>query len=521
VHALGIDVGSTNVKAVVLDDEGRSVGGGEHPLATRRAGGIAEQGADEIWRATSAAIARATAAAGGAAADIATVVCCSQYSSIVPVDRDGRPIADLVMYWDQRGGDDVVAILGAYADAFETWLDRHAIPPVGPGLSLAHILHFQHERPEVHAATAAYLEPMDYVNLRLTGRVAANQCTMFTSLLCDNRRLGTTEYDADLVRMAGVDHDRLPPLVALDAIVGEVQPRVADELGLPAGVPVYAAVNDSHACALATGVDTPGRGAAIVGTTSVMLDTIGEKKATDLDHEVLPMPSPLPGRYVVWAENGIGGKALEHVLHRVVYATDHLGSHLTGREFEHLDAVVASVPAGSRGAMFLPWLSGSLSPRSNPLMRGGFLNLSLDTGRAEMVRAVTEGIALNLRWLLPAVEAFAGSPMEEVVFGGGAARSAPWAQIMADVLDRPVRPLAEPDRAAARGAALLALVRAGAMSFDDLSAHVATGATLEPDAAHRGQYDRLFAQFVAAFEATRPISEALNASHEAQDDRTP
>ena len=111
-------------------------------------------------------------------------------------------------------------------------VEIHGIPPIGSGLSLGHLLHFQQDRPEIHDATALYLEPMDYVVARLTGTAVGTQNTMFTSQLCDNRSLGATTYDERLLSMAGVDARRLPPLVAVDAVVGEVRP----ELGLGSGV---------------------------------------------------------------------------------------------------------------------------------------------------------------------------------------------------------------------------------------------------------------------------------------------
>ena len=142
-------------------------------------------------------------------------------------------------------------------------------------------------------------------------------------------------------------------------------------------------------------------------------------------------------------------------------------------------------------------------------MRGGFLNLSLDTTRTHLVRAMIEGTAHNLRWLMPYVEAFTGRRIEEIAFGGGAARSRGWAQILADVLDRPIRVLGNPASTVARAVGLVALVRQGALGADDIAGLEETAATCEPIAAHRDRYAAMQEQFVAAFEAVRPICEAL------------
>jgi xylulokinase len=507
-HAIGIDVGTTNAKVALVADDGRLVATATRPIAMHREGGVAEQDPEALWSAVAEGVRAVVGAAPRAATDVATIGVCSQYSSIVPVDAEGRATARLVVYLDQRGTPHSFAILERHPEAFELWLERHGVPPVGNGLSLGHILHLQHDRPDVHARTAAYLEPMDFVNLRLTGRAVATQCTMFMGQLCDNRRLGVTEYDPELVRLSGVDPAKLPPLIPVDGVVGPLRPAVAAALGLPARAVVHAAMNDSHAAAYATGALRDGRGGIMIGTTAVLLDAL-DHKALDLDHQLVSMPSPARGLYLAWAENGIAGKAVEHILEHVVFTADVLGNHATGDEFAALDAALASVPAGSGGVLFLPWLNGSLAPRAAGSMRGGFLNLSLDTKRVHLVRAMIEGTAHNLRWLLPYVEAFTGRPIAEIAFGGGAARSRAWAQILADVLDRPVRVLVNPGSTVARAVGLVALMRQGALAAEDIAAMEETATICEPTAAHRERYGAMQEQFVAAFDAIRPICEAL------------
>jgi xylulokinase len=509
-HALGIDVGTTNAKAALVADDGTIAASASRPIATVRDGDVAEQSPEALWDAVLGAVREAAAAAPDAAASVGAVVCASQYSSTVPVDDRGNPTADLVLYLDQRGTDHSFAIMERHPEALEVWIEHHGIPPVGSGLSLAHLLSFQLDRPEVHAATATYLEPMDYVNLRLTGRVAATQCTMLTAQLCDNRTIGVTEYDADLVRLAGVDADRLPPLIPVDAAVGALLPEVAAELGVPRDATVYAGVNDSQAGAIATGAYQPGRAGALIGTTSVLLETMDRKDA-DLDHEIASIPGPLGDRYVVFAENGLGGKALEHVLAHLVYASDELADHLVADHFKHLDDALRAVKPGSEGVLFLPWLAGTLAPSADTRMRGGFLNLSLDTRRTHLVRAVVEGICHNFAWLAPFVEGFTGERIEEFVFGGGAASSTIWAQILADILDRPVRTLHAPDLAGARAAALLAHYRTGVLTEDDLARLVTIDAEFEPNGVHREIHDAMHEQFVAVFSSLRPLYHALNA----------
>lgn len=507
--ALGIDVGTTNVKVVLVGPDGGLEAAAHRQLRGHQEGDVGEQDAMATWSSVASAIREVTGRSPDVAARVGPIGCCSQYSSIVPVDAAGEPVAPMVMWTDRRGTDHSLELLLSRDDAMDTWVERHGIPPVGGGLSLAHMLHLQRDRPEVHARTATWLESMDFVNMRLTGVAVANQGTMFMSELCDNRTLGVTEYDPVLVAMSGIDADRLPRLARFDEPVGTLRSDVATDLGLPAGAVVHGGVNDTVAAAVATGAFMAGRGGLSIGTTSVLVDTLDQKRV-DLDHELLSMPSPFPDTYVLWAENGIGGRALEHILLNVVHAVDVLADHTTDDEFARLDEALASVDPGSGGLLFLPWLNGSLSPASSPTMRGGFINMSTETNRACMVRAVTEGVAHNLAWLLPHAERFTGKSMEQIAFLGGAARSRVWCQILADVLGRPVGPVPHADWAVARGVADLARHRHGLIERPELEGNVEPEVTFEPDEANRALYDEMQEQFVAAFEALRPIHEALN-----------
>ena len=150
---------------------------------------------------------------------------------------------------------------------------------------------------------------------------------------------------------------------------------------------------------------------------------------------------------------------------------------------------------------FLPWVSGSLAPQAEPTMRGGFIGVSLESRRADLVRAAAEGVAHNVRWLLGPVEAFTGEPADHVVLTGGAARSPGWCQTLADVLQRPVRTLREPGHSGARAAAGWALERLGAASGD----WVRLDRSFDPDPGAAEVHAHAQAQFTAAFDALRPL----------------
>lgn len=507
--ALGIDVGTTNVKAVLIDADGVIRASAACPLRTDVSGDVVTQDAAQLWSQVETAVHELGQRAPRIAAAVRSVGVCSQYSSIVPVDHEARPVGPMVMWQDRRGTEPSFAIMERHPDAFGRWIERHGIPPIGSGLALGHLLVLEAE-PD-RDATVAYLEAMDYVVARLTGTIAATQHSMFMSQLCDNRTLGATAYDPELVAMAEVQSVRLPPLVPVGTTVGTIRPDLAERLGLPARAEVSAGTNDTSTDAIATGALGAGRCGLAIGTTSVLVDTVSSMKV-DLDHEILSMPGPFLDQYLVWAENGLGGRVVQQVLASLVQTDDALGSDGRDQPFALLDAALAASPPGANGVLCLPWFQGSLAPRSDASMRGGFLNVSLESSRTDLVRSAVEATAHNLRWLLPHVESFVERPIVDAGFVGGAARSDQWCQILADVVDRPVHRIAPPEQAVARGAALLAWHHQGVLDRHELGELVDHDRTFEPNRSLRGLYEHRHGQFEAAFDAVRPIVAELAAT---------
>jgi xylulokinase len=513
---LAIDLGSSGPKVAVVSLQGELLATARRPVATLHlAGGAVEQDPEAIWSATKAACADALSASPVPASRVQAVICTSQYSSIVPVDAQGRPTANMLMWLDKRGATPNLRGLPGFprfADSplqLLNWLRLHGLPPVSGGISLTHVRHFRFARPDVYERTAKFLEPMDYVTLRLTGRATANQCTAFMYLATDNRRLDATDYDPGLLRQTLIDREKLPELVPLDAIVGTLLPPVAEELGLSPQVKVVTGLNDTQAGGMGTAAFTGEHAAISIGSTSVMVTYVPFKR-TDVRHAILSVPSPVPDTYFVMAENGTGGNTLEHFLERLVYTGDAFGQLTTADRFELLQRAVSDAPAGSGGVLYLPWLGGSMAPAADDRMRGGFLNIGLTTHRCELARAVLEGVAMNLRWLRGPVERFAKRRFSHFVLYGGAAASDAWAQILADVLDAPVDQARDPQYVACRGAALLAFQRLGLLGFDEFANRVPIARRFEPNPAHRSLYDHLSKQFVDAFRRTRPLFHALN-----------
>jgi len=499
---LAIDLGTSGPKAAVVARSGVALASASEPVDTifLPDGGV-EQDPRQWWSTIVTACRRALAASGRPAGDVLAVCVTSQYMSTVAVDAAGEPLMNVLMWLDHRGRPYNRALLDDHS--YVRWIELHGLIPLPSGNDgLGHVGFVKHERPEIYAKADAFLEPMDYVNLKLTGVVAATQSTAFPFMLIDNNQLGRLDYCTELVERSGIDVDKMPPLVPFDTILGPLTPSAAEDLGLPEDTQVVMGASDSITAALGTGAVDAQHASLIVGTTSVMVSHVN-RKDTDLERGVLSVPSPL-GSYFVMAENGIGGRALEHWLRNVVYAADDFG---TGAEphdmYERAMRVAATVPAGSDGVLYLPWLVGSLAPAPSDHVRGGFVGLTLTHTRAHMTRALLEGVALNFRWLKPYVERFVGNTFDSFRFGGGGAQSDEWAQVMADVLGVPVQQLADARSTNARGAALLAFERLGLLTFDDVPDLLHIRRTYEPDQANHARYHAhadAFAAFHAASE---------------------
>ncbi len=375
---------------------------------------------------------------------------------------------------------------------------------------VAHIAWLRAERPDVAAATWKYLEPKDWLNFHLTGRACATYDSIVLHWVTDNRDPDRIEYDDGLLHWAGLQRAQLPDLLGATDVVGELQPARAAELGLPPGVPVIGGTPDVQSATIGSGAVRDFEGHLYVGTSSWITCHVPFKR-TDVLRGIASLPAPIPGRYYVADEQEAAGACVNWLRDHVLYADDPLRetsvpADILGR----IDGVAATVPPGSRGVLFTPWLNGERTPVDDHHLRGGWHNLSLQHTRADLVRAVLEGVALNTRWLLGVVERFVGREFPSLRFVGGGAQSELWCQVMADVLRRPIEQVGSPVHANTRGAALLAGLALKRVTVDDIPGLVAVARRFEPDTAHRDTYDTLYREFRALHKQNRDIYRRLN-----------
>lgn len=499
-YVLAIDLGTTGVKVAVVDDDATIRCAATESFVTRfTPDGGAEQDAEAWWQAIGRC-SRAAVAGGGGAGRVGAVAVTAQYMSIVAIDADGSPLAPVVMWMDTRGG--ARHPLRDDHDAFGVWVDRHGLPPL-PNDDLAHIAVLREYYPEVDSRVVAFVEPVDALVARLSGRIVATATTAFPLMCTDNRVWSRVAYDPVLVARAGIDAGLLPPIVPSDEPVGPLRASAAAHLGVTASALVMPGTVDSITSAVGGGALDASRVALVIGTTSVMATHVGAK-AADLGHGITSIPSPLSGRYFVMAENGVGGRALDAWLHQVVFADDDFTSGPQPDDvFARSEAVAASVAPGSGGVLYFPWLAGSMAPAPDDVVRGGFVGMGLSSTRADMTRAVYEGVALNAAWLLDPFRAFSGVDYQEITFGGGGARSALWGEILAGALSMTVHRLAEPQYTNARGAALLAFAVLGRRDVDGASSGLRIAETHRPEPAQASDYARMRERFAGFHAATR------------------
>lgn len=516
---LAIDLGTSGPKVALVAATGEVLASAVETVdLLLLPGGGAEQRPADWWAAICRAARRLLADSPVAPGRIAGVACTAQWSGTVALDAAGAPLMYALIWMDSRGAPYLrravggpLRVQGYGPRKLLRWLRLTGGAPAHSGKDpIAHILYLKHERPEIYRAAATFLEPKDYVNFLLTGRRAASFDSITLHWVTDNRDARRVRYDDELLALAGIDRAKLPELLPGDSLLGPLLPGPAAELGLPAGLPVAIGTPDLHSAAIGAGSVADYAANLYIGTSSWLTCHVPSKKV-DLLHNMAALPSPLPGRYLLLNEQECAGACLRFVRDGLIFADDGLTREVAPADaYPRLDALAAGAPAGSGGLIFTPWLYGERTPVEDHRVRGGFFNLSLAATRAQLVRAVLEGVAYNSRWLLGYVERFIGRRIEAINIAGGGAQSALWCQIYADVLGRTIRQVADPLQINARGAGLLAAAALGLASYEGLGARVPIARTFSPDPRNRAVYDRLFREYRGIYRATKAMHARLN-----------
>jgi len=519
-YVLAVDLGTGGPKVAVLSARGRIIAHAFEKVSTDLGpDGAAEQSPQDWWDAIVTAARRVLTESGIDPACIVGVGCTAQWSGTVAVGADGVAIGPSIIWLDSRGASAVTQtvrgalnVQGYSATKAARWVRRTGgIPSLSGKDPVGHIHFLREARPDVYAATAVFLEPVDYLTLRLTGVARASHDSITLHWVTDNRDISAIAYDDSLFELAGLERHTLPELVPTGSIVGGVTPAAAAELGILSGTPVVAGTGDLHSAAVGSGAVQDFEGHLYIGTSSWISCHVPFKK-TDALTNIASIPSGLPGRYLVADEHETGGACLTWLRDNLLFPSDLLDPDGAppADAFALLNGIAAGVAPGAGGVLFTPWLNGERSPVDDHTIRGGFHNISLSTTRADMVRAVFEGVALNSAWLLGAVEKYTKRRFPSLAFVGGGANSDLWSQLHADVLDREIRQIADPVLANVRGAGLITLLALGHIRLTDIPSMVAVKGVYTPDESAGVTYAPLLREFVNLYDKTKGIHKRLN-----------
>ncbi len=504
--ALAVDLGTGALKVGIVTLAGEIVAVDGTVLETELLpGGGAIQDAGGWWDAVMASASSVLAQVPRER--VLAVSCTGQWASTIPVDRVGAPVGPCLMWLDTRGAEHARRIVGGPVMGYAPrpalrWIRRTGgMPSLFGGDPVSHMLHLERDDPATAAAARWYLEPVDYLGMRFSGRPAATLASMSAAWLTDNRHLDRLEYDPELLRMSGVVPGKLPPLVATGSVIGPLRDAVARELELGAGVRVIAGLPDVHTATLGTGAVARDTAHTSISTTSWISLPVARKK-TDAIHSIATIPGLDASEYLIANNQEAAGLCLR-------WLRDALTAE-RAPSFDELTALAAKAPPGSGGVLFTPWIAGERSPGDDRYARGGWHNVSGQSTRGDIVRAELEGVAYNSRWLHKAVSRFARRRLDRLRIFGGGAQSDLWCQVYADVLDCTIERVAGPVNVNLRGAGLAAALALGAVRRSEIGALVPVERVFTPQPANRDVYDRQFAEFTRLYRRQRRMFARLN-----------
>ncbi len=489
------DLGTTGNKASLHEDDGRLVAAVTVGYPTRYAsGGVVEQDPEDWWRACCEATRRLLAETATPPGRVSVVGLSGQMMGAVLLDAEHRPVRPALIWADHRSSPQAEQVSRSVPVAETYRITGHQLNPT---YSLTKVAWVRDHEPDVFARTTVVCQAKDYVVARITGRVVTDPSDASSTNAYD-QAAGT--WSTRLLEAAGLDPALMPEVVPSTTVVGPVRPQVADELGLLPGTPVVLGGGDGPLAAVGAGVVTPEDGAYLYLGSSSWVSFAATAPLHDPGMRTMTFNHVVPGLFVPTATMVAGAGSLQWVGEVLDPGTG------SGR-IDDLLAEAAGASALADSLFFLPHLLGERSPHWNPDARGAFLGLTRAHGRGHLVRAVLEGVVLNL---LTCVQAFrgCGADVNDVTAIGGGARSDLWLQLFADAFGTPVMRRDVVDEANSLGAAVVAGVGAGLL--DDLTAARGLSretARFEPDPARTERFataQQRWSELYRALEPTFP-----------------
>jgi xylulokinase len=494
---LGLDIGTSSVKACVVDERGRTTARASEPLRLRAPHpGWAEQDPADWWRAAVRVVKRVTR---GRRSDILAVGLSGQMHSSVFLDRAGKVIRPALLWCDGRTTEQCRAIARRVSpEQLRAWVSN---PPL-EGFTLPKILWLRDAEPAAFARLTKVLLPKDYIRLLLTGVMAAEPSDASGTLLFDVAR---SQWSSEMAAAMDLPIALMPDVGGSSEILGRVTAKIAALTGLVEGTPVVGGGADNACGAIGVGAVAPGAVVASWGTSGTVLSPTG-KPVVDPGMRAHTFCHAVPDTWYVMGVMLSAGAAF-------AWHQRELARELAKKKdaVTLLNREAAKISIGAEGLTFLPYLQGERTPHRDADARGAFVGLSLAHTRAHMTRAVLEAICFGLRDCQEIIAAL-GLPIPEILFTGGGAQAAFIRQLEADISGKPVVPV-EQAEGPAFGAALLGAVGVGA--FKSLAA--ATAAMLrraqatQPRASVHAAYDEPYRKYGRLYTALRAAREGETA----------
>jgi xylulokinase len=479
---LGADIGTTNVKAVLLDERERLLGHASRPLRIARPRpGWSEQDPQSWWRAFLAVCAELRDQVPNAWRRIAAIGFSGQMHAALCLDDRDRPLRPAILWNDARAQAECDALTSALPDVRRI----AGVPPMA-GFTAPKLLWLRKHEPKTFAALAHILLPKDYIRLRLTGEYVTDMSDAAGTLLLDQ---AARRWSEPIVAAAGIPPTTLPRLAEGNELIAKLRPEMARKLGLSGAVLVAAGAGDAAAGAIGIGAIGP-------GDSFISLGTSGQYFMADDRYRLAAEPTihcfahGLPHRWYRMAALLNGADCLRWI------------SRLLGADATVMLARLGSSPPKPSPLLFLPYLAGERTPHDDPALRAAFLGVSHSTDSNDLVRSVLEGVALSFADVAERVEHEA-SPSAPLPIIGGAARSAAWMQMFADVLNRTVVLYRGSEHASAWGAARLARLACTGESPETVCLKPRIAQSFDPRPARYAAYLRKLEPFRRALSLAR------------------
>jgi len=510
-YMMGIDVGTTGTRAVVVRPDGHVVGAatGDHQPMRMPKPGWAEQDPADWWQAAIVAVRAALANAGLKGADIAAIGLSGQMHGVVLLDQTYAVIRPALIWCDQRSQaqcDWITAQVGSER------LIQLVSNPALTGFSAPKLLWVRDNEPENYARAAHFLLPKDFVRFRLTGEFATEVSDASGTLLFDvtNRR-----WSSEMLGALEVDSKLLPRAYESPEITGQITRETALVTGLKAGTPVVGGGGDQASSAVGNGIVLPGLTSATLGTSGVIF-TYTEAPKLDPRGRIHTFCHAVPGKWHVMGVTQGAGLSLR-------WFREHFGEseawYARQTDVDSYDLIIKEaekIPPGSEGLLWLPYLMGERTPHLDAQARGMWFGLTAAHTRAHLIRSILEGVAFSLRDSLEIFQELE-IPVKQIRASGGGSRSFLWRQIQADIYGKELVTLRTAE-GSAFGAALLAGVGAKIYASVQESAREAIQIRerMTPQATNVRRYDKQYQIYRSLYPAVRELAHKLGALGEEQ-----